>query len=83
MGIGVGNSTYEVGIFKKRYNIPFPLISDADFAAYDRIGGEVRTPYFIAVQISRDGTGRVIYSKLGALGDVEAFLQLIIKSAGL
>ena len=41
--------------------------------------GEVRTPYFIGVKINPDGSNRVIYSKLGALGGVDDFLSTLIK----
>jgi peroxiredoxin len=82
IGIGVGNSPYEVGIFKKKYAVPFPLFSDADYVIHKQVG-EVRTPYFIGVKINPDGTHQVIYSKLGAFESVDAFLSTIVKLAGL
>jgi peroxiredoxin len=82
IGIGSGNSSYEVNVFKTRYGVPFPLFPDSDYAIHGLLGG-VRTPYFIAVRINGDGTHRVIYSKLGAFGSPESFLRLIVKSAGL
>jgi peroxiredoxin len=82
IGIGAGNSPYEVGIFKKKYNVPFPLFADGDFAIYDKIG-EVGTPYFIGVKINPDGTHQVIYSNVGAFGRVDQFLSSLIKLAGL
>ena len=78
IGIGAGNTSYEVGTFKKKYNVPFPLFADGDYVIH-KIVGEVRTPYFIAVKISPDGTNRVIYSKLGAIGGVDDFLSALIK----
>jgi peroxiredoxin len=82
IGIGAGNSSYEVNVFKARYSIPFPLFPDSDYSIHGLLGS-VRTPYFIAVKISGDGTHRVIYSKLGAFESAESFLKLIIRSAGI
>jgi peroxiredoxin len=82
LGIGAGNSAYEVEVFRKKYSILFPVVSDPDYAAYN-LYGEVRTPYFIAVKINDNGTHEVIYSKLGGIGDIPAFLGMLKKSAGL
>ncbi len=82
VGIGAGNSAYEMEVFRKRYNVPFPLFPDPDFTLHKTLG-ETRTPYFIAVRIHEDKTHRVIYSKLGSFGDVGPFLQSLVKLAGL
>jgi len=82
IGIGVGNSLYEVETFKKRYNVPFPLLPDGDYVIHRQLG-EVRTPYFIGVKINPDGSHQVIYSKLGAFDGVDQFLSTIIKLSGL
>jgi len=82
VGIGVGNTPYEVNIFKDRYKIPFPLFPDEDFSIHQLVG-EVRTPYFIVIRINGDGSHKVIYSQLGSFGDPDDFLQLIVKKAGL
>jgi thiol-disulfide isomerase/thioredoxin len=82
IGIGAGNSLYEVGIFKTRYNVPFPLFADGDYLIHKQVG-EVRTPYFVGVKINADGTHQVIYSKLGAFESVDQFLSTIIKLSGL
>jgi thiol-disulfide isomerase/thioredoxin len=78
IGIGAGNTSYEVGTFRKKYNVPFPLFADGDYVIHKMVG-EVRTPYFIGVKINPDGSNRVIYSKLGALGGVDDFLSTLIK----
>jgi peroxiredoxin len=82
LGIGAGNSEYEVGVFKKKYHVAFPLFPDGDFKIYDVIG-EVRTPYFIGVKINSDGSHQVFYSKLGAFESVDRFLNQIIQLSGL
>ena len=82
IGIGAGNTAYEVGTFKNKYNVPFPLFADSDYVIHKMVG-EVRTPYFIGVKINPDGTNRVIYSKLGALGSVDDFLSTFVKLSDL
>ncbi|NPU83939.1 MAG: TlpA family protein disulfide reductase [Syntrophaceae bacterium] len=82
LGIGVGNSPYEVGVFKKKYNIPFPLFPDGDFRIH-KLMGEVRTPYFIGVKIGSDGSHSVFYSKLGAFDSADSFLKSVIRLSGL
>jgi peroxiredoxin len=82
VGIGIGNSDYEVGVFKKKYNVAFPLFPDGDFKIH-KLMGEVRTPYFIGVRINPDGSHQVFYSKLGAFEAVDQFLNQMIKLSGL
>jgi len=82
IGIGAGNSPYEVSVFKKTYAVPFPLFPDKDFVIH-KVYGEVRTPYFFAVKINDDGTHQVIHSQLGDFQGAESFLELILKASGL
>lgn len=78
IGVGAGNNPYEVGIFKKRYQIPFPLFPDADFSIHKKLG-EVRTPFFMVIRIQRDGAHKVVYSRLASFGDPDKFLDSVIK----
>jgi len=82
IGIGVGNTPYEVGTFKKKYNVPFPLFADADYSIHKMVG-EVNTPYFIGVKMNPDGTHKVIYSVLGEMKDVDQFLATMMRLSGL
>jgi len=76
VGIGVGNSPFEVEYFKKMYSIQFPLFPDGEFIIHKQLG-EVRTPYFIAIKNHKDGSHTLFYSKLGAIADNDNFLKLI------
>jgi peroxiredoxin len=80
IGIGAGNSQFEVDLFKKKYNISFPLFPDADFSIHEACG-RVSTPYFMGVKIKADGSHTVIYSKLGGFDDANQFLTLFLKEA--
>ncbi len=82
IGIGAGNSRYEVEVFKKTFHTPFPLFPDNDFTIHEALGN-VRTPYFIAIIIKQDRSHRVIHSELDSFKNPETFLESIIEASGL
>jgi thiol-disulfide isomerase/thioredoxin len=82
IGIGAGNSYYEVEVFKKTYHTSFPLFPDNDFIIHKALG-DVRSPYFIAIRINQDGTHKVVHSELDSFKEAHAFLELIITASGL
>ena len=82
IGIGAGNTPFEVQVFKEKYSVPFPVFSDEDFTLHKAFG-EVRTPFFIGVRINDDKTHRVFYAKLGGIEGAESFVKLVLRLAGL
>jgi thiol-disulfide isomerase/thioredoxin len=82
IGIGAGNTAFEVGIYKKNFTVPFPLFPDQDFTIH-KACGEVRTPYFIVVKINEDGSHLIVHSQLGEYPGAKPFLELVLKSSGL
>lgn len=81
LGIGPGNSAYEVGIFQEKFKVPFPLFPDRDYD-WHKVVGEVGTPYFFVLE--RDGEAmRIRISHLGPFESPEAFLERIRSKTGL
>jgi peroxiredoxin len=78
IGIGAGNSVFETKVFKDQYQVPFPLLPDGDFTIH-KLVGEVRTPYFIAIETRSDGWHRVLYSSVGGIEDPQKFLDFLLK----
>ncbi|WP_372683048.1 peroxiredoxin family protein [Desulfosarcina sp.] len=74
IGIGVGNSAYEVDHFRKHYQIAFPLFPDENFVVHQSVG-EVRTPFFIIADIGPSDRGRVLWTGAGNMDKVETFIN--------
>jgi thiol-disulfide isomerase/thioredoxin len=82
IGIGAGNSLFEVEVYKKKYQVPFPLFPDKDFVIH-KVCGEPRTPYFIVVKINDDKSYQIVLSQLGGFPGAEPFLEQILSVSGL
>jgi peroxiredoxin len=75
IGIGMGNSDYEVGLFKEKYRIPFPLFADTDYAVVGLL--DIRyTPTYIVVRLE-NGKATVVGTRIGRIESIESFLSLL------
>ncbi len=82
IGIGVGNTAFEVNTFRKKFAIPFPLFPDPDFKVYNDLG-KVRTPFFIGIKRENNGEERIFLTQLGGFGSEDEFLDRILRESGL
>ncbi len=82
IGIGVGNTAYEVDIFRKTYAIPFPLFPDRSMQTARRLGAE-RTPTFVGFFYEDGGDVRQFIFQAGGFSDTDAFLKEVIGRSGL
>ncbi len=83
IGIGIGNSDFEVDVFREKYAVTYPLFSDPDYVINKCIG-EVGTPFFYVLNI--DGTSgeiRVVDTMLGRMESPPAFLDRVLKASKL
>lgn len=74
LGIGAGNSDFEVGVFRRKTVMSYPAFSDKDFAAHKALG-EPRTPYFILVRQGQ--VPQVVFTHLGPIGEPGQFLAML------
>lgn len=82
IGIGAGNNLLEIEFFKQNYNIPFPIFPDENFKIHKALG-EVRTPFFIALKMEKDGSHEIVHTHLGGLTNARAFLDLMVEAYGI
>jgi peroxiredoxin len=80
LGIGVGNTGYEVDVFRKRFDIPFPLIPDRSRRLASQLEVSI-TPTFVAFASGKDGRLHRILHAPGPLGNVEDFLNRLLEQA--
>ena len=78
VGIGVGNTPYEVNLFKKKFKVYFPLLSDPQVAIQKASEAEFRTPTFIVAKKVQGSTLKIVYVHVGRLGPPKQFLDSFI-----
>lgn len=78
IGIGINNSDFEVDFFRKKYKIPFPLISDGANRLSESFGN-IYTPDYIVVKMEGEKGAKIIFSEVGRLNDPKEFLDMIYR----
>lgn len=80
IGVGIGNSDFEVQVFRDKYATTFPLFSDPDFKVNKDIG-EVGTPFFYVLAMDPDKKEiRVAKTLLGRMDAAETFFDQALKA---
>jgi len=74
IGIAAGNNLNEVQIFKKAYDIPYPILSDARFDAHIAVGSP-RTPFSIWVRRDAQRNSIVVSTHLGLIDSAKSALD--------
>lgn len=83
LGIGAGNSAYEVSVFRKQYEIPLPLLQDGDYTLHKAFG-TVLTPAYMVLKPAPGGKGfQVLLFQEGVIADYQAFLEQALRVSGL
>jgi len=81
LGIAAGNNQTEVDSFKAEKKIPFPVIPDSKFMAYEAIGDPGATPFTLLVR--RTDSGLIVTAaKIGLVKNPETWMKEIQESLG-
>jgi hypothetical protein len=82
IGIGIGNSQYEVRLFREKYAPPFPLFDDRSSAVAGSLSG-IYTPHHFGLKMEDSSIREIFYSESGVFPDAEAFLEMIAEESGI
>jgi hypothetical protein len=74
IGVCSGNSLREIKKFKEKKAIPFPLIPDLKFDAYEAIGEPCGTPFILLVRKGKE-QGIITWSHIGVISTPLYFVQ--------
>lgn len=77
VGVGIGNTPYEVEVFRGKFEVPFPLVADPDSQVQKSSGQLLRTPTFIVLQKRDSSAFGVAKVHVGKIENVEEFLRSI------
>ncbi len=82
IGIGFGNSTYEINLFKQKYEVPFPLFPDQDTDIATTCAVRA-TPTFIGVKLNDQGRLEKFFFQEGEFDEAPDFLKKVMEKSGL
>jgi peroxiredoxin len=74
LAVAAGNNQNEVDSFKAEKKIPFPMVPDPKFQAYEAIGDPGATPFTLFIRKTDSGV-IVARAKVGLTKDPEVFLR--------
>lgn len=66
IGVAAGNNVDEVEVYKKTYQVPYPVLADPKFDAHMAVGSP-RTPFTIWIRKDAQGRGTVVSTHLGIM----------------
>jgi peroxiredoxin len=79
IGIGTGNTPFEVEVFRSKYHVPFPLFPDDQFQIRKAADQAIRTPTFVVFRPHSDDGIAIKNIHIGKIKDLEASLKQAIK----
>ena len=79
LGIGTGNTPYEVEVFRKKFKIQFPMIPDDDFSVQKISSHDIRTPTFVIVRIKDQNQLEIVKTRVGEIKDSQGFFESMVQ----
>jgi len=80
VGIGAGNTPYEIDYFRTKHPSAMPLFADEDYGLHKAFMN-VRTPSFFVLRKRAKGGFVIVYYREGGFTDEDAFFEQILGAA--
>jgi peroxiredoxin len=77
IGIGTGNTPYEVEVFRKKFAVPFPMISDEKFQVQKAFKEKIGTPTFLVLRTETGKTPTLAGVHTGPIEKPDEFLKTL------
>ena len=82
VGLGIGNTPFEVELFRKQFSIGFPLFADDNLQVQKVSEQPFRTPTFITANIEAGKGLKILDVHVGQIRSPEEFLTKLKKLVG-
>ena len=79
VGIGIGNTPFEVEVFRKEFRVLFPLFPDDSYQLQKVSKNRFRTPTFIVAQVGPRGDIKIRDVHVGPIKDLDKYLDNVKK----
>ncbi|HEX9974189.1 MAG TPA: redoxin domain-containing protein [bacterium] len=76
LGVGMGNSLYQMQTYRAEKEIPFPLVPDPNFIIHEALG-QPKAPFIVIFKKTADGKGIVSATFLGLVASKDQLLNAL------
>lgn len=79
VGIGIGNTPFEVDVYREKFKVLFPLFADDSLQLRKISESQFRTPTFIVAGIGPRGGFKILDVHVGPIKDLAKYLENVKK----
>lgn len=77
VGVAAGNTPFEAGVFKKKFDVRFPVIADDDMQFQKISQDRILTPTFMVLKVDKGKTLKLIKVHVGMIHKAQDLLEAI------
>ncbi len=77
VGVAAGNTPFEAGVFKKKFDVRFPVIADDDMQFQKISKDRILTPTFIVLKVEKGKKLKLIKVHVGMIHKAQELLEVV------